>query len=79
MVVCAIAWGALGVSAFQPAGSAMPLPVHLYLLIMLATVTICAVVINGAARIVRVIQAVGTDGYAMGYVDGVAGRPDVPR
>lgn len=78
LVLCSIGWGAFGVFSFaEPDGLA--LTAHRYLSLVLSTATICAVMINLAARIVRVIRAAGADdGYAAGYADGLDARPAAP-
>ena len=83
LILCSIAWGALGVlSLVEPA---MPLLFHRYLCSLLATLTICSGMVHLTARIIRTIRyahgldAAGDgDSYANGYADGLDARPVSP-
>lgn len=78
MVLCSVGWGALGaLSIAEP--DALPIATHRFLCILLATVTICAVVVNLFARLMRDIRTVPIDGgYAAGYTDGLDAQPIAP-
>jgi hypothetical protein len=73
LVLCAVCWGALGVATLD---NSMPFAVQRYLCILLGTVTVCSVVVNGYGRLVRLIRS--PDAYTVGYTDGLDARPDAP-
>jgi hypothetical protein len=80
LVLCAIAWGALG--ALSIAEPAMPSTLHRYLVSLLGTLTLCAVAVNMAARTIRAIRDAAPTttvcGYAEGYTDGLDAAPVSP-
>jgi len=79
LILCAVAWGALG--ALSVADPGMPVTLHRYLCSLLATLTLCAVAVNLTARVVRIIRESGPGtvcGYADGYTDGLDAAPVSP-
>jgi len=74
MGMCSVAWGAFGVLSIATP-EALPTAAHRYLCTLLATVTICSMMVYLSARIVRTIRAAEPaqtdDGYAAGYTDGL--------
>jgi hypothetical protein len=79
MGMCSVAWGAFGVLSIATP-EALPTAAHRYLCTLLATVTICSMMVYLSARIVRTIRAASAadDGYADGYRDGLDARPGAP-
>jgi hypothetical protein len=80
LVMCAVGWGALGVLSFAGEPDALSTAAHRYLSILVATATICSLMVNLFARAIRAVRAApATDGgYATGYADGVDARPEAP-
>ena len=84
LIVCPVGWGGLGVLSIV-APEAISTAMHRYLCILLATVTICSMMVNLAARIMRAIRsereiAAGdadsyAAGHATGYTEGLDARP----
>lgn len=82
LVLCAILWGAFGFASLAEPDS-LPVAVHRFLCILLATVTICSVIIHMTARALGAIltaiagESTGED-YATGYADGLSAQPAPP-
>jgi hypothetical protein len=81
LTLCSVGWGALGVFSL-PMTDDLPLALHRYLCILLATLTICGGMVNLSARIVRAIREERGEpavcGYVEGYADGLEAAPVSP-
>lgn len=75
LILCSVGWGAIGVLSL-PTTPTLPNALHRYLCLLLATLTISALVVNLAARLMRALRELQPDdGYATGYADGLDARP----
>ncbi len=73
LILCATGWGALGVVALDK-GLTLDPELYRYLTTILSVATICSVIVQLFARLVRAIR-LADDAYAAGYTDGLDARP----
>jgi hypothetical protein len=77
LVLCCVGWGVLGLLSTAAADDLMTLASERYVLSVLQTVTVGAIVTNLTARLVRAVReerGPTDDGYAQGYLDGLSAR-----